>query len=122
MNKKGQSLITFVLILPIIVLFVAFFIDSGVNIMNKVKMEGIIKSNMQIALDKNIYDEEKIKSAIYANDKDLLVDIDISNNMINIKASSKKKSLFGRIFDTEWLNIKTSYCANFHDKKIKKEC
>ena len=74
MNKHGQSLIMFVLILPLISLFIAFFIDSTLSIMEKNRIDGIISSNMKEALDKDIRDSEKIKKAIKKNeDMDVIV-------------------------------------------------
>ena len=64
MNNKGQSLITFVLILPLIVMFIAFFIDSSLSIIEKNKLDGIVYDNMKVALNKEIRDIDKITSSI----------------------------------------------------------
>ena len=62
MNKKGQSLIVFVLILPIIIFFIAFFINSMIMFMENNRLNGIIKDNMEIILNKNIRDSIIIKN------------------------------------------------------------
>ena len=50
MNNKGQSLIMFVLVLPLIVMVIAFVIDSSLIIFEKNRLDGIITSNMEEAL------------------------------------------------------------------------
>ena len=42
MNNRGQSLIMFVLILPLLSMFIAFFIDSSLCMMEKSKIDFLI--------------------------------------------------------------------------------
>ncbi len=121
MNKHGQSLITFILILPLITLFVAFFIDSSLCIMEKNKIEGIITSNMKEALDNDIRDEEKIKKAILKND-DLEVLVSVLDDDLKINVKSHKKTVFGNMLKFPWYDLKFNYCGNYQDKKINKKC
>ena len=121
LDNKGQSLITFVLILPLIALFIAFFIDSSLAIMEKSKLEGIINDNMKIAIDSNIRDAEEISKAIKKNsDVDLI--ISINEDVLKINAKSKKKNIFGNIIKLPYYNIEFNYCGSYIDKKIDKKC
>lgn len=121
MNKKGQSLVIFVLILPVIAILIAFFIDSSLSIMEKNKLEGIISSNMEEALKKEIYDEEKIANAIKKND-DIDVSVSVNEDRLVIKANSNKKSVFGKILNFDYYKLEFNYCASYIDKKIDKKC
>ena len=121
MNKKGQSLVIFVLILPVIALLIAFFIDSSLSIMERNKLEGIILSNMKEALNKEIYDKEKIENAIKKND-DINVTVNIIEDKLEINANSNKKSVFGKILNFDYYKLEFNYCANYTDKKINKKC
>ena len=119
LDNKGQSLITFVLILPLIALFIAFFIDSSLAIMEKSKLEGIINDNMKIAIDSNIRDAEEISKAIKKNsDVDLI--ISINEDVLKINSKSKKKNIFGNIIKLPYYNIEFNYCGSYEDKKIEK--
>lgn len=121
MNNKGQSLITFVLILPLITLFIAFFIDSSLCIMEKNKIDGIITSNMKNVLESDIRDEEKIKRAILKNTEgEVLVTINLEELKIDVK--SHKKTIFGNMLKFPWYDLKFRYCGNYQDKKINKKC
>ena len=121
MNNRGQSLITFVLILPLITMFLAFFIDSSLCIMEKNKIDGVITSNMQSSLNSGIYDTLKIKEAISHNiSGDVKVDVDNDNLKIYVK--STKTSVFNKILNFSWYNFEFNYCGNYQDKKINKKC
>lgn len=121
MNKRGQSLIIFVLLLPIIILFAAFLIDSSLSIMEKNKIDGIITSNMENSLNKDIRDIEKIKKAI-AKNGNMETSVNIVNNQLVVKVKSTKKSVFGKILNFSWYNLEFNYCGNYLNKKIDKKC
>lgn len=121
MNKRGQALVTFILMLPIIVLFVAFFIDSLLSVMEKNRIDGIITSNMQISLDNNIHDSNKIINAIKENDDNLDVLV-LTEDILDIQVSVRKKNLFGNILKMKWYDLNFHYCANYIDKEINKNC
>ena len=121
MNNKGQSLIIFVLILPLIVLFVAFLIDSSLSIMEKNKIDGIITSNMQKSLNNDIRDILKIKNAIIKSEK-MDIDVNIVDDKLVVKAKSTKKSVFGKILNFSWYELDFNYCGNYLDKKINENC
>ena len=121
MNNKGQSLITFVLILPIITLFIAFFIDSSLSLLEKNKLSGVIMDNMKVSLKNDIRDIDKIKKAIEKNDN-VNVDITINEDILHVKVNSKKKYLFGNILNLPWYNLEFNYCGNYLDQKINENC
>lgn len=121
MNNRGQSLIMFVLILPLIALFIAFFIDSSLSLMEKNKLDGIITSNMEEAINNDIRDEEKIKSAIKKND-DVDVFVSIVSDHLHVIVKSKKESVFGKLLNFDYYKLEYNYCANYQDKKINKKC
>ncbi len=121
MNNRGQSLIMFVLILPLLSLFIAFFIDSTLSLMEKNKLDGIITSNMEEALKNDIRDEDRIGNAIKKNE-DIDVLVSIVENDLKVIAKSNKKSVFGKLLKFEYYQLNYDYCANYIDKKINKKC
>ena len=121
MNNKGQSLATFILLLPLIVLVIAFVIDSSLSIMEKNKLDGIITSNMESALANDIRDEAKIKNAIKKNDNMDIV-VEVLEDELKVEVKSHKKSVFGKTLKFEYYNLEFNYCASYVDKKINKKC
>lgn len=121
MNNRGQSLIMFVLVLPLLSMFIAFFIDSSLSIMEKNRLDGIITSNMKEALNNDIRDEEKIKASIKKNESmDVLVSI--VEDELRVIAKSNKQSVFGKLLNFNYYKLDFNYCANYLDKKINKKC
>ena len=121
MNNRGQSLITFVLILPLICLFLAFFIDSSLSMMEKHKLDGIITDNMKSSLENDIRDIEKIKAAIKENE-DANITVTIEEDILKINVESRKKSIFGKMLNFSWYDLKFNYCGSYIDKSINKKC
>lgn len=120
MNRRGQALITFVLMLPFIIFFLAFFIDSVYGRLEKSKLDGIITSNMKIACDNNIRDIDIVIKAIKENNSALSVDAELVDNLLKINVSGEKKNIFGNIFQT--YDFKFNYCIDYNSKKINKDC
>ena len=122
MNNKGQSLVSFVLILPLLVFFIAFFIDSSKSIMEKERIDGIVYSNLEMILNKDIKDVNKIIDVLKENENDLEINVLINEDDIMLNASVKKRNLFDNIFKMKWYNLEFNYCGSYQDKKIKKNC
>ena len=121
MNNKGQSLIMFVLILPLISMFIAFFIDSTLSILEKNKIDGIIVSNMENALKNDIRDAEKIRSAIKDNE-DMNVSVIIEEDNMHVLVNSNKKSIFGKLLKFEYYQLNYNYCGDYITLEINKKC
>lgn len=121
MNNRGQSLIMFVLVLPLIVLLIAFIIDSSLVIVEKNKIDGIITSNMEEALEKEIKDEEKIKKAIKENE-DMNVFVSVFEDELRVIVKSEKVNIFGKLLKFDYYNLDFNYCGNYVDKSINKKC
>ena len=121
MNNRGQSLIMFVLILPLISLFIAFFIDSSLSLMEKNKLDGIITSNINEALKNDIRDVDKIKNGIKKSEE-MDVSVNVVDDELRVYAKSNKNSLFGKLLNFKYYQLEFHYCGNYIDKKINKKC
>ncbi len=112
MNKKGQVLVVFVLILPLILILLGLVIDIGNTLIIKKKTENslqeaiqyVFKNNDEINIDlleKNI--KENIKD--YKN-----LRIDYNENIIKVDLEVMYKSIFTSIFgigsNTAEINLK----------------
>ena len=82
MNNKGQTLILFLLIIPIITGFLAFFVDISMVTYEKNKIDGIIMNNLDVILEKNIRDIDKIKN-VFLENKLVVNNIVVDNDIIN---------------------------------------
>ncbi len=121
MNNKGQSLITFILLLPIIILVLAFLVDSSLMMLEKNKIDGVIKSNMKAALKSDIRDSNQIKDSIKKT-ANIDISVQINDDELKVNAISSKKSLFSKILNFSWHNLDFNYCGNYQTLKINKKC
>ena len=118
MNRRGQALVAFVLFLPLIALFVGYFVNVVEEMVVKNKIDGIVYDNLKISLDKDIRDENKIINSIKENDQNLNAVVTILDDDITIEVNVQRKNIFN-VFNKEKYDIQVKYCANYLDKKIK---
>ena len=112
MNNKGQSLVMFVLILPLITMFLALLINSGVSYYNKTKVKGSIESNLEVILEHDIKDINKIKKVMEKNLPNEKIDIKISGNKISLIIKSLDNYLFSKFMPSD-NNREYNYCGNY---------
>ncbi len=117
MNNKGQTLVIFVIIIPLLLLILSLVIDIGLFSIEKRK----ISNNTEDALEyylKNVNDisvKEKTEKLLNENLED--IDILISDTESNIEITVKKeyKGLFRKFYDN---NITIKYIGNKENNKI----
>ena len=124
-NNKGQTLVIFVVFLPIIIIIMATIVDIGLMYYNKNKLDNL---NMMVIeyginnLDNNNL-TDKLNSLIDKNDKNIInKDIKLENNKIEIKLEKNIDSTFGKVIGLTKYEIKSHYIGtNIENKKeIKK--
>lgn len=118
MNNHGQSLILFVLIIPIVVGFLAFFIDLSMVNYEKNRLNGIVVSNLEIIVNSDIRDIDRIKSVFLEND--ISVDISLEEDSVIILVDSDIKSLFGKILNFDMYEFIISYKGDYLAKTVSK--
>lgn len=119
-NKKGQVLVAFIIMMPLILMLIVNIIDIGLYGVEKRKIDDSVKSSVRYGL-KNISDEN-IENKIHAlliknidgiNDND--INITVSNNYVKVKVNKKYKPLFKL---NNSLNTDISYYGTVNDSKI----
>lgn len=126
LNNKGQTLIMFILLIPLILAIMALVIDTSFVYKEKIKFQSVTKTIM-----KNTYEK---KDAIDFNDKIINLykknGININNMVIKvnsdnvvIKNQAKVKSIFGNIIGIKNYEVKFSYkiCKENESIKVIKE-
>ncbi len=120
LNKKGQVLVAFIIMMPLILMLIVNIIDIGLYGVEKRKIDDSVKSSVRYGL-KNISDEN-IENKIHAlliknidgiNDND--INITVSNNYVKVKVNKKYKPLFKL---NNSLNTDISYYGTVNDSKI----
>lgn len=86
-NKKGQALVEFIIILPILIFILLAVMDYGVISFNKSKLENIITDVGRMYKNNEVDDE--INNFIKSNDKDLKIETIYEDKYINIRLYKK---------------------------------
>ena len=86
-NKKGQALVEFIIILPILLFIVLIVIDFGVILSNKNRMESMI--NDIVKMYENNETIETIDNYIEKNINDTNLEIEPTDKYINILLDKK---------------------------------
>ena len=128
MNNKGQTLVMFIIFLPVILILVALLINYSFISNLKLKLENNIKSTISYGLnlkidDANITNDEvkdKIKFLIDENLSYESLDIKVNDNSIEVSITSKTNGFINNI--TNFNNtIKLNYYGNIENQRIKIE-
>lgn len=125
-NKRGQVLITFILLLPILFMLAAIIIDGGLLFNEKRKVDNTVKEALEYGVD-HIDEAEiitNIKKLINQNISDIkTLNVQIDGEIIIIELKKIKDSIFSFIFGKNDYNIESNYRAykDNNDIVIKEE-
>ena len=115
-NNKGQSLILFVIVLPVLLLILVLVIDIGRVIFLKQELNNINEIVLDYGVDYLNNDvsissiENKLIEIIELNKNDIdMIDVKIENDKIYIELSEKIEGIISPILDISVFDIKSYY-------------
>ena len=120
MNNKGQSLISFVLIVPIILLILFMVYDIGNMVLLKGQLDNINYLTIDYGLDKldDIDLNNKLTEMINKNKDDIdKIEININDGEIRILLEDKIENKLSLINKFDVLDIKSNYVGYIQDNK-----
>lgn len=118
MNNKGQALVVFILILPIIIMLGAFMIDSGVIINENIKLNNVTENIVKETLKKSL-SKEKVNNLIDENlDSVYSKKISIDDNKVKINIITKIKPIFGKIIGYKEYELESNIEGSLSSDKI----
>lgn len=118
MNRRGQTLILFVFLIPILLLLFAFLVDLGFLNHEKIKLSGITDSLIKEYYNKEM--DEKIEKEIkdiYTKNKIPIENLKIKKEegTLEIQNEYQIESIFGKIIGLK------NYKISIHKKGKQKE-
>lgn len=118
LNNEGQSLVLFVVFIPIIVIMGAFIVDLGNFKYTENKICELNRMAVDYYLDKKEdVDTEKITKLLKENDEDLDIDIKKEDKKISITLSKSINGIFKSVFNKKDYIIKCTYIGSINDDK-----
>ena len=125
LNNRGQSLILFVIVLPIILLIAILVIDVGRVIVRKQELSNISNIVLDYGLDNleqdDIYNE--LLELVKLNDSEIdEINFFIEDNKIKLELKDSVNGVFSYIENTSIFNVKSSYVGYLENgnKRIEK--
>ena len=120
MNNKGQVLVVFIILLPLVLLFITFIIDLGRLYTEKRHIENNIKSSITYGLNHESIDlEKKITSLLNDNIENIdVLDVEISSDYITVTIKKSYPSLFKITKIKDNYVIDLTYKGNKKTKRI----
>ena len=101
MNKKGQSLVLFIILLPVIILALALVVDTGLMYNAKIKGNNLLKEAVEDDLDIDEY---------FSLNNFEIVSKEVKSEEGCVIITSRVKSVFGQIIGKNEYSIKISNC------------
>lgn len=117
MNNKGQTLLAFVLLLPIFLIFMAFVIDTGYLLKENTKLNSLTKTILKET--EKYYDTSEYKEQIerlYELNKVQLAVLELQDNHLQVKETVP--SIFGKLIGLKEYEIAVSYQLNKQDNGL----
>ena len=110
-NNKGQSLVMFVLIIPIFLLILTLVYDVGNAIYEKDRLSNINYLTIEYGLNNiDTVTENDLKNLIEQNTSNLkYIYVTIEDNQIEIKMEKDAKSIIGKMFNFNLVKIISHY-------------
>ena len=114
LNNKGQSLVLFVIILPILLLIVILVIDIGKVLVLKQELKNISIKDFKLKL-KDDLKKELVSLVELNNDEIDDVNIMIDNDKIYLELNEGINGMFSSIIDVSVFDVKTSFVGYIED-------
>lgn len=126
-DNRGQVLVAFILLIPVILMLLALIVDVGFLYVEKRKTDNVIKDTINYGLD-NIGLQEgtlqtKLTKLINSNLDDVQrLNIQIDTDSIEINITRNKQSIFSNVYKDASYKIVSDYVGNITDmvKDIRK--
>lgn len=123
LNNRGQTLVLFVMLLPIMFLVMVLVFDIGKCMLEKQKLNSISSMAVSYGIEHSNDDdiENKINELIILNCKDVSnIVIDVNDDYISVDLSEGVKGIFGSLVGKSSFKVRSYYIGNINDKKIKR--
>lgn len=119
MNNKGQTLVLFIIFIPILIMLAAFIVDTGIIIKESTRLKATTKTVLNDVFYKENKSEIQITNLFKENNISVEnLKITITDN-INIQNEYEIESIFGKIIGLKKYTIKINMTAKEENGKLK---
>jgi len=119
-NNKGQTLVIFVIFLPILIILFALVVDVSTMYMENNRLNNLNNMVLNYGLD-NLTNENiknELNNLILKNDKDISkIKINIDSDSIDINVSKEINSTFGNVIGIKKYKVVSKYNGVLKENK-----
>lgn len=116
-NKNGQTLILFVILLPLMITLIAFLVDIGLIVSENSRIEEVTKNIIKEVMESK--DTELVREIYEENDIAINnLEVKMDDNVLNIKNNVEIYSVFGKILGINKYKIKIDMTGEFINGKL----
>lgn len=119
MNNKGQTLVVFILLIPLLMLIAAFAIDKGYVVYKNIEIKNVTKDIIRKEILKDSLSDSDIKAIYQKNDiptTNLI--IERGKDSITIKNSYQVDSIFGKIVQIKNYDVGCDITGSLNKNKV----
>lgn len=123
LNNKGQTLVMFIILLPILLFVLTLVYDVGNAIYEKDRLSNTNYMVVEYALRNSLVSEDELVELINKNDDDISdITITMIDNSVTIALSKDIKGVFGKMFGFNLTSVRSEYRGNIiqGEKKIER--
>lgn len=129
MNNRGQTLVMFILMLPLLLIILCLVVDIGMLSLEKKRLENTLKDAIYYELNNQETDSNMIKNRLTNTLSKNINNIKIKkveitdNKVITVSISKEYKGIFTKILKSNLFDITLTYKGYMNGEKstIKKE-
>lgn len=129
MNNRGQTLVMFILMLPLLLIILCLVVDIGMLSLEKKRLENTLKDAIYYELNNQETDSNIIKNRLTNTLSKNINNIKIKkvevtdNKVITVSISKEYKGIFSKILKSNLFDIALTYKGYMNGEKatIKKE-
>lgn len=123
LNSKGQTLVMFIILLPILLFVLTLVYDVGNAIYEKDRLSNTNYMVVEYAICNSLVSEDELVELINKNDDDISdITIMMIDNSVTIALTKDIKGIFGKMFGFNLTSVKSEYKGNIiqGEKKIER--
>lgn len=123
LNNKGQTLVMFIILLPILLFVLTLVYDVGNAIYEKDRLSNTNYMVVEYALRNSLVSEDELVELINKNDDDISdITIMMIDNSVTIALTKDIKGVFGKMFGFNLTSVRSEYRGNIiqGEKKIER--
>lgn len=120
LGNKGQSLVLFILIFPVMLFVMVLVIDCGRVMIEKKELDNVSKIVIQYGFDHITEEdvEDKMVSLFELNVDDVDVNVNVSEDMIDVSSVKYVDGIFSSIIHMNGFKIESNYSGIVIDNKV----